>query len=114
MNSLPKITIGKKWDKGAVYCGRGSPFGNPFNLTGKTTLKGIDEEERNEVCDKYEVYFYKRVKEDIAFKDAVRSLIAKTIKEGEITLGCFCAPKRCHTETIRDYILTIVELYRNR
>ncbi len=59
-----------------VYIGRGSKWGNPFIL-GK-------DGDRDEVCDKYEEWFWKQD-------------ICNDISElkGKI-LGCFCKPKRCH------------------
>ena len=66
----------------AVYIGRGSPYGNPF-VIGK-------DGDRNEVCDKYERYLLnnpqllKAVKANLRGRDVV----------------CFCAPKRCHGDTL--------------
>jgi len=63
---------------GAVYIGRGSPYGNPF-VIGKDGT-------RDEVCDKYEFYIYRdkelllQIREELRGKDLV----------------CFCKPKRCH------------------
>ena len=67
---------------GAVYIGRGSPFGNPF-VIGKHG-------DRDEVCDKYEAMLCSdpqlitRVKAELKGKDLI----------------CFCAPKRCHGDTL--------------
>lgn len=66
----------------AVYIGRGSPYGNPF-VIGK-------DGDRNEVCDKYErallnnPQLLAKVKTELKGKDLV----------------CFCAPKRCHGDTL--------------
>lgn len=65
-----------------VYIGRPSRWGNPFAL--KTTAT------RDEVCDKFEKY----VREN--------PLLVKAIKE-ELkgrNLICFCAPFRCHGDTL--------------
>jgi uncharacterized protein YebE (UPF0316 family) len=65
----------------AIYIGRGSVFGNPF-VIGK-------DGDRDEVCDKYE----SMVKNDIHLMKQIKELKGKH-------LVCFCAPKRCHGETI--------------
>jgi hypothetical protein len=67
---------------GAVYIGRGSPYGNPFVI-------GQDGN-RNQVCDKFRDYLemdrelLKRVKRDLRGKDLV----------------CFCKPRRCHGDLL--------------
>ena len=61
----------------AVYCGRGSPYGNPFVI-------GRDGN-RDEVCDKFE-------REILPTLD-VTALRGKN-------LLCYCAPKRCHCDAI--------------
>ena len=93
------ITIVKVYDKQVVgihreYCGRPGKgqlglLGNPFWIN--------DESQRNKACDDYATWFKtnkpKRVDELVE--------IAKT---QDIELACFCSPKRCHTETIKQYI----------
>ena len=71
------------------YGGRGSFLGNQFVI-------GVDGD-RDEVCDKFEVYFLERVKNDPEFAKAVLALRGKT-------LGCFCRPKRCHLDTVVKWI----------
>lgn len=61
----------------AVYCGRGSPYGNPYRIG----ISGT----RDEVCDLFE--------KKVLPKLDVSSLRGKD-------LVCFCAPKRCHCDTI--------------
>ncbi len=64
-----------------------------------------NESMRDEVCDKYEVWFSNKVK---AKDEAVMGMLSKLLKEaheiGSITLGCYCAPKRCHADTIARYL----------
>jgi hypothetical protein len=61
----------------AVYIGRGSPWGNPFVI-------GVDGD-RDAVCDRFERVTLPHL--DLA------PLIGKD-------LVCFCAPKRCHGDSI--------------
>lgn len=64
-----------------VYAGRGSDFGNPFKMKNNTQA------ERNLVCDLFE-------KETLPFLDLnLQELRGKA-------LGCFCAPLRCHADSI--------------
>lgn len=68
--------------RGAVYIGRGSPFGNPF-VIGK-------DGDRDEVCDKYE---------SMLLQNTELLNLVKTQLRGK-DLVCFCAPKRCHGDTL--------------
>ena len=87
-NEKPK----NPWD---VKMDRTSFFGNPFIMK--------DESERNDVCEKYKEWFYSEL-----FDSAVQAelfILKETYKQyGRLNLFCWCAPKRCHAEIIRDYI----------
>lgn len=61
----------------AVFCGRGSPYGNPY-VIGKHG-------NRDQCCDKFE--------EKVLPKLDVKELRGKD-------LICFCKPKRCHCDPI--------------
>ena len=76
---------------------RTSAIGNPFKM--------YSESERDKVCDEYEVYFNKKVAEgtDVKFMNELRA-IYKLAKQGDVYLACWCAPKRCHAETIKKFI----------
>lgn len=74
------------------YCGRGSIFGNPFEI-------GLDGE-RERVIERYRNWFYHTIK-DNRFKEAVLSLRGKK-------LGCFCKQLdkevACHVDVIVEYL----------
>ena len=92
------IVIGKKWDAGAQYIGRGSPLGNPFVMK--------SEADRDAVCDQYQAWFDRKVKNgDERVMNELRRLY-RLAKKGDLVLGCFCAPKRCHGETIKAFLET--------
>jgi hypothetical protein len=79
---MPKVLNKYKLPQGrftpnSVYCGRGSPYGNPFIIG----LHG----DRDEVCNKFE--------EVVLPTLDVSDLIGKD-------LICFCAPQRCHCDSI--------------
>lgn len=76
---MPKIYNKNKGKvpRDAVYVGRGSKYGNPFEIGKHGT--------RDEVCDLFE--------EKILPKINVSELRGKD-------LVCFCAPARCHAESL--------------
>lgn len=88
--------------KGSVsyyYCGRGSPVGNPYEMK----VYGV--EERNRVCDLYDFYFksVRQLSSAHPFNKFLNTLV-EAARKGPINLGCYCAPKRCHCDTIKKYI----------
>lgn len=76
---------------------RKTPVGNPFYMR--------DESQRDSVCDAYEAYFHSKVteKKDQQFLDYLR-MIYKLALQKPVALACWCAPKRCHGETIKKFI----------
>lgn len=76
---------------------RSSPLGNPFKM-------GNDESLRDLVCNNYERYFDNtvRVRHTIFTNEVDR--IVELAKTNDITLLCWCYPKRCHAETIKRHI----------
>lgn len=68
--------------QGAVYIGRGSPWGNRFVIGQDGT--------RDEVCDKYD-----------AWLDTQPGLLARLPGLQGRDLVCFCAPRRCHGDSLR-------------
>ena len=90
------IIVGKKWDKGAIYIGRGSPLGNPFVMR--------SEEDRNDVCDKYEEWFNKQIEDENQVVLSELRRIYLLAKRQDVILGCYCSPKRCHGDTIKKFI----------
>jgi len=88
-----------------IYCGRGSPLGNPY------PMHGSSDAERDYVCDRYQKYFDTKIKdispENREFHHAIWEIISKA-KKGDVNLGCFCAPRRCHCETIKSYVEGVI------
>ena len=80
-----------------VKVDRSSVLGNPFYMA--------DESQRDKVCDKYEDYFNWIIQnKSSAFYKEVGRLLSLLKKYGKLELFCWCAPKRCHAETIKKYI----------
>jgi hypothetical protein len=69
-----------------VRCDRFSDFGNPFEMD--------KDGERDEVCDNYEQHY-------LPFKPSIHKQLVKL--KGK-ALGCWCAPLRCHCDTLKELI----------
>jgi len=76
---------------GAKYCGRPGPLGNPYTM--------LTEADRDSVCDQYQVFFDWKIQTDSRFRKMVLEL------QG-YDLACWCAPKRCHCDTILAWLLS--------
>jgi len=82
----------KQW---CVAIDRRSVLGNPFFMK--------SEKERDKVCDDYEKHFNK-MKDEARFKQELRRLYSIHKCFGKLELYCWCAPKRCHGETIKKFL----------
>ena len=74
-----------EWPENTVRVDRRSRWGNPF------VMKDKSDAERNRVCDAFEEMAAKWTPETIA-------ALKKDLK-GK-SLACWCAPKRCHADTL--------------
>ena len=88
----PTTVVNIRHQKCQIYCGRGSFFGNPYDYE----KLGIT---RDEACELFVPYFRKKLT-DPDFCAKVMTLRGKV-------LGCWCVPKRCHVETIVEYLESI-------
>ena len=87
------------WD---VRVDRASVLGNPYKME--------KESQRDEVCDKYKEYFLQRINEEPdAFSKELDRLVELYKEHGKLNLFCWCAPKRCHAETISHTIHILCE-----
>lgn len=95
IKNLRKEQPSNLWD---IRIDRSSVLGNPYPL--------FSERNRNSVCEKYEQYFKKKllVNEDVNFIFKLKKLKTLYKKYGKLNLFCWCAPKRCHAETIKKYL----------
>ena len=98
MNKFIVAHIKDNVDGHTWFCGRPSPLGNPYYMHG--------EYERDEVCDRYEELFYHNIEiPDSPMRKEVDTIVALVIKDTEpVYLTCLCAPKRCHCDTIAEYL----------
>lgn len=79
---------GKAIPAGAVYIGRGSMWGNPFVMGSPR--------DRDHVCDQHEKYLLEQIRTGQITTQQLAALHGKD-------LVCFCAPLRCHGDTLARY-----------
>ena len=80
--------VNLRCEKYDVYIGRGSVWGNKFVI-------GRDGN-REEVIEKYRIWFEERIEKDDDFKKRTLGLRGK--------LGCYCKPLNCHGDVIKKYL----------
>ncbi len=90
--NLRKTKPSKPYD---VRIDRSSPLGNPFPMK--------SEADRDDVCDVYEEWFYFTTHTK-TFNDARNDLRYAYYEHGKLRLFCWCAPLRCHGETIKAWL----------
>ncbi len=78
LRSLPLKSVG------AIRVDRGTDWGNPFVVQSHT------EKERQRVCDLFEQYAVWRLTVDPKWLAPLKGY----------DLACWCAPKRCHADTL--------------
>lgn len=80
-----------------VYCGRGSALGNPFPIT--------ESRSREDVINMYRVHFNKLLKDMDKGALAQLDLCRQKIDTyGIVELECYCAPKPCHCDIIKEFL----------
>lgn len=111
---------GEKYD---FIIDRTTVLGNPFIME-KGSQQSSTSAERDRVCDEYAALFGKLVDPcapvpldmvhcyNTATRRRVLDMLATMVgalrEYGIVRLFCWCAPRRCHGETIRDYLLNSV------
>ena len=87
-----------------VYIGRGSAFGNPFThrplANSKAQFKCVS---REAAIASYKSYFFDRIRKDIEFRKKLKDL-SDISKAGDLNLICFCKPKSCHGDIIKQFL----------
>ena len=94
-NVMPVVADNEK----AIRVDRSTPLGNPFIM--------YSERERDEVCNDYVEYFDTMVanrEKNHEFIVALTEIFSAANRYDNVYLCCWCAPKRCHAETIKNYV----------
>jgi uncharacterized membrane protein len=89
------IYVGRKSSYKLEYGLDGSYFGNPFIMP--------TESQRKVVCSMYETYFYGLLTHSKT-KAALERLRERHSKGENFALLCFCYPRKCHADTIKQYL----------
>ena len=85
-----------------VYIGRGSVFGNPYTHLPSSRKDAIKVKTRAEACAQYQKHFMAQTAV-IARKELLQ-LINKVINNEPVNLVCFCSPKQCHGDYLKQVI----------
>lgn len=94
----PAVHIKNKRDgDNGIYVGRPTPLGNPFRVGRDGT--------RDEVVEKYRKWLPDQLDSPNPTSLMFLRLFELLCVYGDLTLLCWCAPKRCHVEVIRDLLL---------
>mgnify|MGYP005803167945 FL=1 len=100
----PIIIVNKHHGKSGEYIGRGSPLGNPF-VIGKDGT-------REQVRAKYRGWLNEQImRKNPVVLDELNRLGNKAIDEKGLALQCFCYPKPCHGEVIKEKLVKAMYNY---
>ena len=91
-NAKPKYEFDVRVDRESI-------LGNPFHMK--------DESQREIVCKKYAIHFENELANNQEFKKELDRLALLYKTHGKLNLFCWCSPKQCHAEIIRDYIIKL-------
>ena len=105
--SVVNLKTHKKTDHD-YYVGRPSVLGNPYtHLQDSRTAKYIVDD-RETAISLYKDYFYDNLHTD-AFQNEIKKIIEIYDEHGEVNLCCWCKPKSCHGDYIKEYIDRILK-----
>lgn len=101
--------------KDDYYIGRGSPLGNPFtSIQDRKTKAEYVCDSREESVANFEKWIENKILErDSIVIDTLNKLYLKA-KKGNLNLVCFCAPKLCHGDVIKNKIEEKLSLCRTQ
>lgn len=96
-----RVESKRSYSGDGVYVGRPSVLGNPYPLH--------DEKERDAVIEKYRAWLRSEYCKKGSVYKALVELADRYRKGEEIVLVCWCAPRRCHADVIKEAIIGIAE-----
>lgn len=96
--------VNKKVSKeDGIYIGRPSPLGNPFSHL-PDTLGAFRVASREEAVERYRDWLLTQLKGNTEACKVFWNLVQFYKDFGELTLVCWCVPKKCHGEIIKELI----------
>lgn len=102
--TCPIVIVNKHHGMQGEYIGRGSPLGNPFVIGVHGT--------RKEVIEKYKVWLNEQIaNNNPAVLAELNRLGNKAIDDKGLALQCFCYPKPCHGEVIKEKLVQAMYTY---
>ena len=103
-SSKPKLAIlvvNKHHGCTGEYIGRGSPLGNPWPIT--------DSDPRDAVIDRYKIWLIQQIQQKNQRVINELDRLAQLALQGPVHLQCFCAPRRCHGDVIKQVITEAIQ-----
>jgi len=109
---LHTITVvNKRVDSVGEYIGRGSPLGNPFtNIPTGTHAKYVVAS-REEAVNNYALWLQEQIHNQQPHILAELNRLADLAMTQPIKLVCFCAPKKCHGDVIKEVLEKAITEY---
>lgn len=102
-----KVIHKKDTDKydNVVYVGRGSDLGNPYtSIQGRETMAQFVVESRKESIESFKKYLFDCIdKKEEKVCNMLNRIYIMSMK-GDVYLSCYCSPKSCHADVIKEII----------
>lgn len=92
-----------KFKGDGVYIGRPSCLGNPFSHL-ENTKADFKVKDREEAVALYEAWLKEQLRENAEVRKEMTNLYNKWREDGELNLICWCSPKRCHGDVIKEFL----------
>jgi Domain of unknown function (DUF4326)/YspA, cpYpsA-related SLOG family len=92
--------VNRNHGSSGIYVGRPTVLGNPY------TLKVYN---RTDAIARYRIWLRQQWQRQGEVQAALLQLARQYHEQGELTLVCWCAPRPCHAEVIREAVLGIVQ-----
>jgi len=106
MGSVKVIHV-KDIKEGDFFCGRESSFHRKKGIKDATVLGNpyfmADEGQRENVIFRYKKWLIEKMEKEGPVATAVGE-IARVSQYSEVRLACFCSPKSCHCDVIKEMI----------
>jgi len=93
-----------------IYIGRGSVLGNPYtSIQGRATLAKFVVESRKESIECFREYLLDCIEKKEEKVCNLLNQIYSMALEKEVCLSCYCKPKSCHGDVIKEIIETKIK-----
>lgn len=112
---LPEITIVNHYQlcyEDNEYIGRGSPLGNPYShLDSSKAVIKVDT--REDAIEAYRGWLTTQIQEgNPEVITELDRLAGIALDKGKLVLRCYCAPKPCHGDVIKQVLLEAIAQHK--